>query len=59
MIEPTESESKKDLDNYVDALINIAKEDPEIIKNAPINTSVKRVDDVGATKKPILTWDMI
>jgi len=59
MIEPTESESKKDLDNYVDALISIAKEDPEIIKNAPINTSVKRVDDVGATKKPILTWDMI
>ncbi len=59
MIEPTESESKKDLDNYVDTLINIAKEDPEIIKNAPNNTPVKRVDDVGATKNPILTWDMI
>ena len=59
MIEPTESESKKDLDNYVDTLINIAKEDPEIIKNAPNNTPVKRVDDAGATKNPILTWDMI
>ena len=32
---------------------------PEIIKNAPNNTPVKRVDDVGATKNPILTWDMI
>ena len=59
MIEPTESESKKDLDNYVEALINIAKENPEIVKNAPINTSVKRVDDVGANKNPILTWNMI
>jgi len=59
MIEPTESESKEDLDRYVDALIKIADEKPEIVKNAPNNTSVKRVDDVGATKKPILTWNMI
>jgi glycine dehydrogenase subunit 2 len=59
MIEPTESESKKDLDNYIDALINIAKENPESIKNAPNNTSIKRVDEVGATKNPILTWNMI
>jgi glycine dehydrogenase subunit 2 len=59
MIEPTESESKRDLDKYIQALINIAKEDPEIVKNSPNNTAVKRVDDVGATKKPILTWNMI
>jgi len=59
MIEPTESESKEDLDRYVDALIKIADEKPEIVKNAPNNTPVKRVDDVGATKKPILTWNMI
>jgi glycine dehydrogenase subunit 2 len=59
MIEPTESESKKDLDNYIDALIEIADEDPEKIKNAPNNTSVKRVDEVGASKNPILNWNMI
>ncbi len=59
MIEPTESESKEDLDRYVDALIKISDEKPEIVKNAPNNTPVKRVDDVGATKKPILTWNMI
>ena len=59
MIEPTESESKEDLDRYVDALIRIADENPEIVKNAPNNTPVKRVDDVGATKNPILTWNMI
>jgi len=59
MIEPTESESKQDLDKYVDALIKIANEKPEIVKNAPNNTPVKRIDEVGATKNPILTWKMI
>jgi len=59
MIEPTETESKKDLDKYIEALIKIADENPDIVKNAPNNVSVKRVDEVGATKNPILTWDMI
>jgi len=59
MIEPTESESKKDLDRYINVLIKIANEDPNIVKNAPNNTPVKRVDEVGATKNPILTWNMI
>jgi len=59
MIEPTETESKKDLDKYIEALIKIADEKPDIVKNAPNNVSVKRVDEVGATKNPILTWDMI
>jgi glycine dehydrogenase subunit 2 len=59
MIEPTESESKKELDRYINALIKIADEDPELVKNAPNNTSVKRVDEVNASKKPVLTWNMI
>jgi len=59
MIEPTESESKKDLDKYVDALIRIADEDPDAVRNAPSNTSVGRVDEVSATKNQILTWDML
>jgi len=59
MIEPTESESKKDLDRYIDALIKIADENPENVKNAPDNTPVKRVDEVGAAKNPVLTWNMI
>ena len=59
MIEPTESESKKDLDKYVEALDKIADEKPEIVKKSPNNTPVKRVDEVGATKKPVLTWNMI
>jgi glycine dehydrogenase subunit 2 len=59
MIEPTETESKDYLDKYVETLIKIADEDPEIVKNAPNNTSVKRVDEVSATKNQILTWKMI
>ena len=59
MIEPTESESKNDLDKYIDALVKIADEKGEIVKNAPNNTPVQRVDEVGATKNPILTWKMI
>jgi glycine dehydrogenase subunit 2 len=59
MIEPTESESKQDLDRYIDALIKIAYEDSELVKNAPNNTPIKRVDEVNATKNPVLTWNMI
>jgi glycine dehydrogenase subunit 2 len=59
MIEPTETESKSDLDKYVDTLIKIADEDPDLIKNSPNNTPVKRVDEVNATKNPITTWNMI
>ena len=59
MIEPPETESKNDIDRYVEALIKIAKEDTEIVKDAPNNTTVKRVDEVTASKNPILTWKMI
>jgi glycine dehydrogenase subunit 2 len=59
MIEPTESESKKDLDIYVDTLLKIAQEDPTITKSAPHNTVVQRIDEIGAVKNPILTWKTI
>jgi len=59
MIEPTETESKEDLDKYVNTLLKIADEAPEIVKNSPNNTPVKRIDEVEATKNPILNWKMI
>jgi len=59
MIEPTETESKKDLDMYIEILSKIADEKPDVVKNAPVNTPVKRVDEIAATKNPILTWNMI
>jgi len=57
MIEPTETESKETLDDFAAAMINIAKEcqaTPELIKSAPHNTPVSRVDEVRAVKNPIL-----
>jgi len=59
MIEPTENESKETLDEFIECLIKIAKEaeaDPEILHNAPHTTIVKRLDDVLAARRPILTY---
>jgi len=56
MIEPTETETKEDLDAICDALLAIAKEDPALVKSAPHNTAVSRVDEVEAARRPILTW---
>jgi glycine dehydrogenase subunit 2 len=56
MIEPTESESQKTLDAYIEALLKIAQEDPELVKSAPKQTAVRRIDEVGAVKNPVLTW---
>lgn len=59
MIEPTESESKKTLDRYIETLVRIAQEDPALVKSAPHNTVVSRIDEIGAVKTPILTWKQI
>jgi len=59
MIEPTETESKRELDLFVDALISIAKEveeDPELVLKAPHDTRTSRVDEVAAARKPVLRW---
>ena len=59
MIEPTESESKETLDSFIGVMKQIAKEakeDPELVKTAPHNTPIKRVDDVKAVKEPKLTY---
>jgi glycine dehydrogenase subunit 2 len=59
MIEPTETESKQELDYFVDAMISIAKEvedNPEFVLKAPYSTRIKRVDEVKAARHPILRW---
>jgi len=59
MIEPTETESKRELDLFVDAMIAIAKEadeDTDLVLNAPVTTRTSRVDEVGAARKPVLRW---
>ena len=56
MIEPTESERKSTLDKFADALGKIINENPDILRKAPHNTSVRRVDEVKAMKELILTY---
>jgi glycine dehydrogenase subunit 2 len=56
MIEPTETETKETLDSFSDTLIGIAREDPELVRSAPSNTSVGRVDELYAARELILTW---
>jgi glycine dehydrogenase subunit 2 len=59
MIEPTESESREELDLFVDAMRRIAQEaeaSPELVRNAPHSTRVSRLDEVQAARKPILRW---
>jgi glycine dehydrogenase subunit 2 len=59
MMEPTETESKGELDLFIDAMISIAKEveeDPGKIQSAPHLTRTKRVDETGAARRPVLRW---
>jgi glycine cleavage system P protein (glycine dehydrogenase) subunit 2 len=60
MIEPTETETPETLDAFVEAMLAIAqeaKENPDVVKNAPHSTPVKRLDEARAARKPILRWD--
>lgn len=57
MIEPTETESKEDIDRFIDALKSIAneaKENPEIIRQAPHRCKVRRLDETAAARNPRL-----
>ncbi|MCA6079821.1 MAG: aminomethyl-transferring glycine dehydrogenase subunit GcvPB [Endomicrobium sp.] len=60
MVEPTETESKETLDAFVNNLIKIileeAAQEPQKLKDAPVNTSVRRLNEVEAARKPILKW---
>lgn len=60
LIEPTETESKEVLDAFADALIQIiqeAKDDPNLLKNAPHTLPVRRLDDVKAARELVLIAD--
>lgn len=60
MIEPTETESIETLDGFIDTMIKIAqeaKENPEMLKTAPHNTPVRRIDEAKAARNLVLKWD--
>lgn len=59
MIEPTETESKETLDEFIDAMIQIAEEvrnEPEKVKEAPHNTIISRLDEAKAAREPKLKY---
>jgi glycine dehydrogenase subunit 2 len=61
MVEPTENESKEELDKYIEVMLKIAQEaqeNPEIIHSAPHNAPISRVDEVYAAKNMLLSWRM-
>jgi len=62
MIEPTENESKDTIDGFIEVMRKIAEEaksDPEMVKSAPHDTPIGRVDDVLAAKHPIVTYKQL
>lgn len=58
LIEPTETESLRTLDRFIEIMEKIVQEigeNPSMVKNAPHRTPVRRLDEVLAAKKPVLT----
>ena len=59
MIEPTETESKETLDAFCEAMLAIAREaeeQPDLLRNAPQNAPLRRLDEAGAARHPVLRW---
>jgi glycine dehydrogenase subunit 2 len=59
MVEPTETETKATLDKFaalLRKLIETANRNPELLKDAPITTPVRRLDETSATKNPIVRY---
>jgi len=59
MIEPTETEGKRELDAFIEAMIAIAREveeDTQTVLQAPHSTRTSRVDEVTAARRPVLRW---
>lgn len=60
MIEPTETESKETLDNFIEVMHQIAKEareTPDVVKGAPHNTPIGHPDDTAAALHPVVTYN--
>ncbi|PKL86851.1 MAG: glycine dehydrogenase (aminomethyl-transferring) [Ignavibacteriae bacterium HGW-Ignavibacteriae-1] len=59
LIEPTETESKENIEQFADVMNKIAqeaRENPELITSAPLNTPIRRVDDALAARKLNIRW---
>ncbi|MFL5975192.1 MAG: aminomethyl-transferring glycine dehydrogenase subunit GcvPB, partial [Solirubrobacterales bacterium] len=57
MVEPTETETRETLDHFADVLRDVldeAADEPEIARNAPYTTPVRRLDEAAAAKQPVI-----
>ncbi len=57
MVEPTETETRETLDRFADtvaAVLEEAREDPEIARHAPYTTPVRRLDEAAAARRPVV-----
>ena len=57
LVEPTETETRETLDAFAEAVADVlreAAEDPEIARSAPYTTPVRRLDEAGAVKRPVI-----
>ncbi|HLR64937.1 MAG TPA: aminomethyl-transferring glycine dehydrogenase subunit GcvPB [Pseudogracilibacillus sp.] len=60
MVEPTDTESKETLDEFIETMLTIASEaedEPELVQEAPHDTVVKRLDETLAARKPVLRYE--
>ena len=58
MVEPTETESREDLDRIIEAfraIVHEARTDPDRLREAPVSMPVRRLDEAGAARHPVLT----
>jgi glycine dehydrogenase subunit 2 len=59
MIEPSETESKETLDEFIavmEKILQETREQPELLRQAPQQTPVRRLDETLAARKPVLKW---
>ena len=60
LMEPTETESREDLDQYIDAVIDLARRakagNAEAFQQAPVHTPRRRLDETAAARRPVLRW---
>ena len=61
LVEPTETETKETLDRFAEIVAEVireAREDPEIARGAPYTTPVRRLDEAGAARHPVIRQQM-
>jgi len=61
MVEPTETETKETLDRFAEVVAEILREagdDPSVAQNAPYTTPVRRLDEAGAARRPVVRQAM-